>query len=278
MKLQRPVLAILFLLSTSLLLGQDVKEAARKERERQAALKQKSHVYTNADVATQRPPEDQKKSSDAATPAGGEQKILDNDGHDEKYWSEKFIAAKKRLAATEQEQVDLEARLKDYTFKLETQSNVYDREHLYIPLIEEAKQEREKNKKELEDAKTALDNLYTALRKSGGPRVWADSKLAEQAAPSPDHPDPEYFQKQLKKVDEEYEALERPYKAERFRLINRRNPDKTDNLNMKAENYGPGLDPGIATLDAKINELEEKRLQASAEVIRQARRARIEIQ
>lgn len=278
MRYRRLVITILFLFFTSLLLGQDVKEAARKERERQAALKQKARVYTNSDVATQRPPEDQKKSAETSTPAGGEQKILDNGGHDEKYWSDKFIAAKKRVAAAQQEQVDLEARLKDYFFKLETQSNVYDREHLYIPLIEEAKQAREKNKKELEDAKNALDNLYTALRKSDAPRAWADSKPAEQPSLAPDHPDQESFEKQLKKVDEEYEALERPYKNERFRLVYRRNPDKADSLDMKPENYGPGLDPGIATLDAKINELEEKRQQARAEVIRQARRAGVEIQ
>lgn len=284
-----PILVFFILAST--LMAQDLGEAARKERERQAAIKQKVRVYTNADIATSHPedkpstvasekPQKTKKSKQktaAESSTADNPAEVDQDGHDEKYWSEKFIAAKKRVSDLEKQQTELQDRIKDYSLKLQLQSDVYDREHLYIPLIEQAKQNLEKNKNEQADAKTALDDLYTALRKAGGPPSWADSKLAEQETP-PEHPDLEYFTKKLKELEDQYDEMERPYKVERFRLIHRREPEKNDSLNMRQENYGPGLDPSIATLDSKINELEKKRQAARERLILQARRAGVDIQ
>jgi hypothetical protein len=272
MKLKVLCFILCFFVFAAVLVAQDLKEAARKERERQAAIKNPSKVITNDDIATSKTSSKEESGAKTDQSPTTEEHVVDRDGHDERYWSGKFLAAKKRIADAEQQQTALEERIRDYSFKLLTRSDVYDREHLYPPLIELAKQDLEKNKKEQEDAKTALDDLYAALRNAGGPRAWAYSTLAEQKTP-PEHPDRQYYLDRLKQLDDEYDAQEQPYKAERFRLINRRSPDKDDKLDMKTQNYGLGLDPSVPTLNDKINELEQKHQQARADLIREARRA-----
>jgi hypothetical protein len=271
MKLKHIVLFIscLFCLATLLLAQEDLGEVARKERERQAAIKQKARVFTNQDVVTKRPPDQtQSPAAGAKIPATGEEPV-DSQGNGEKYWSQKFIAAKKKAADAEERQKDLETQIRDYNYRLLIQSDVYDREHLYMPLIDQAKKDLDKNKQEQEEAKAALDDLYTELGKSGAPREWADSTLATEDKP-PEHPTLEYYQEQLKKLDTEYEAMERSFKVQRFQLINRRMPTEEDSLDAKDQNYGLGSDPSLPQLDTKINEIEQKHKEARDELIRKA--------
>ena len=90
MKLKHILLIVscLFCLTTLLLAQEDLGEVARKERERQAALKQKARVFTNQDVVTKRPDQTQPPSAEASKSAS-EQEPVDSQGHGEKYWSEK---------------------------------------------------------------------------------------------------------------------------------------------------------------------------------------------
>lgn len=262
-----PLLCLLLLASWAL--AQDLGEAARKERERQAALKQKGRVYTNADIARSHPPETKQKEEPGSKKSAANDRRADLKGHDEQYWSEKFLAAKKRVADAEEKQAFIESRLKDYNYKLQNQTDVYDREHLYFALIQEAKEEQTKNSKELADAKAALDDLYREFRESGAPLAWAESTRAQQSTP-PERPSREYFLKRLQDIEDQYEARERSYKEERFRLMNRRQPTAQDILDAKEQNYALGLDPSIKTLDEKINEIEKKHQQARTELISQA--------
>lgn len=257
------------LLLASWALAQDLGEAARKERERQAALKQKGRVYTNADIASSHLPGTKQKEEPGSKKSTANDRRVDSKGHDEQYWSEKFLAAKKRVADAEEKQAFIESRLKDYNYKLQNQTDVYDREHLYFALIQEAKEEQIKNSKELADAKAALDDLYREFRESGAPLAWAESTRAQQSMPS-ERPTREYFLKRLQDLDDRYEDMERPYKEERFRLMNRRQPTAKDTLDAKEQNYALGLDPSIKTLDEKINEIEKKHQQARTELISQA--------
>ncbi|MFI5176582.1 MAG: hypothetical protein ACHQKY_17105 [Terriglobia bacterium] len=271
MKLRHAFLFIscLFCLATLVFAQEDLGEAARKERERQAAVKQKSRVFTNQDVVTRRPAEETPPPSAEVKKPASEEEPLDSAGHNEKYWSQKFIAAKKLVADAEQRQKDLEVQIRDYSYRLLNQTDVYDREHLYGPLIDQANKDLAKNKQDQEEAKAALDDLYKELGKSGAPREWADSTLATQEVP-PEHPTLEYYQKQLKKLDDEYQAMERSYKVQRFQLINRRLPTEQDSLDAKDQNYGLGADPSIPQLDAKINEIEQKHQEARDDLIRKA--------
>jgi hypothetical protein len=271
------LISCLFCLATLLLAQEDLGEVARKERERQAAIKQKSRVFTNQDVVTKRPPEPaQPPSVEPATPAT-EKGPVDSQGHGERYWSEKFIAAKKRVADAEQRQKDLESQLRDYNYRLLNQTDVYDREHLYMPLIDQAKKDLEKNKQEQEDAKAALDDLYTELGKSKAPRGWADSTLATHEVP-PENPTIEYYQEQLKKLDDEYEAKAQPLKVQRFQLINRRLPTDKDSLDAGNQNYGLGSDPSLPQLDARIKEIEQKHQEAREAFLQKASAAGFSLQ
>lgn len=262
-------ISCLFCLTTLLLAQEDLGEVARKERERQAAIKQKARLYTNQDVVTKHPPDKTQGPSAEAKKRGSEEEPVDSQGHDERYWSEKFIAARKKIADAEQTQKDLETQIRDYNYRLLNQTDVYDREHLYMPLIDQANKALDKNKQEQGEAKAALDDLYTELARSGAPAGWADSTLATEDKP-PEPPTLEYYQKQLKKLDDEYDAMERPYKIQRFQLINRRLPTEQDSLDAVNPSYGLGSDPSLPQLDVKINEIEEKHKEAREELIRKA--------
>jgi len=269
MKLRFLIAPLLLIACAATVVAQDLGEAARKERERQAAIKQKPKVYTNADVATFHPSEPSSPEKTAAKP---DEKVADHEGHDERYWSEKFLAARRRLSDAQEKESRLAGQIKDYSYRLLNQTDVYDREHLYPPLIQEHQQELDKNKQEIADAQAALDSLYDQLRKAGAPASWADSKLAE-TPPAPASPTREYYEEQLKRLDEKYDAMAHPYREERFRLINRHIPAKDEPLDVDTSSLGIGIDPSIPQLDAKIKEIEDSHQEARRNLILQAQRA-----
>lgn len=256
------------------IVAQDLGEVARKERERQAAMKQKAKVYTNAEVSTHHPPESAASERSALRT---DEKAADQSGHDERYWSEKFLAAKQRLADAQDKQTRLEQQIKDYSYRLLNQSDVYDREHLYPPLIDADQKALEANKREIAAAQAALDDLYDQLRKSGAPLTWADSTVGEQP-PVPEKPTREYYEELLKRLDDKYDAMARPYEEERFRLVNRRDPGKNESLAIDTGSLGRGADPSIPQLDAKVKEIEDSHQKARQDLILQARRAGFNIQ
>ncbi len=274
MKWRMILILILTIVGVSaLLMAQDLGEAARKERERQAKIKTPSRVITNTDISTTRPPEKSAPGTSVGAAASSTSgTVLDREGHDERYWSEQFLSARQKIADLEAQQQFLESRLKSYRDNLLIHSDVYDREHLYPPLIASGTEQLEKTKKDLADAQAALDNLTAQLARSGAPMRWADSTLAEQPI-SPEHPTRDFYLDQLKRLDDRYEELEQPYKVERFRLVNRRDPEKNDSLNVDISKLGLGMDPTLPELDAKIKELEEQHQQERADLIQKAQKA-----
>ena len=253
-------------------LAQDLSQAARTERERQAKIKNPPRVITNADVGAARLPVQSQSSAQTSAAKSSAGHPVDREGHDELYWSGKFLAAKQRISDLEDKQSFLESQIKSYHDNLLSRSDVYDREHLYPPLIEDDTKELDKTKQDITAARAALDDLYAQLRNSGAPAEWADSTLAEHPTP-PEHPTRQYFLDQLKQLDDRFDALEEPYRVERFRLVNRRNPNKGESLHIDTSKLGLGTDPSLPLLDAKIAALEQQRQRARSDVIEQARAA-----
>ncbi|MDD5541550.1 MAG: hypothetical protein PHX83_00070 [Acidobacteriia bacterium] len=274
MKARYYIVGLLLTILALPIAAQDLGEVARKERARQAAIQQKSKVYTNSDIATTRPAESVVTPKEAAPTAGA---ILDREGHDERYWSEKFLAAKQKLSDALATKTRLEQEIKDYSYRLLNQTDVYDREHLYGPLIYEHQQALDKNKKDIAAAQAELDDLYVQLRQAGAPASWADSRLAEQP-PAPEQPTREYYAELLKHLDAKYDAMARPYLEERFRLINRRAPAAGEPLAIDTGKLGLGIDPSIPQLDAQIKEVEDAHQKAREELLLQARRAGFNLQ
>ncbi len=269
MKLRRILPIAILLCMIAPLRAQDLAAAARKERERQAQVKNPPRVITNSDLTSGRPVGVVSSNAPAASKSAGADHRVDRNGHDELYWSEKFVAARQRIAQLKEKQAFLESQLKEYRSNLLSRSDVYDREHLYPPLIDADSKELDKTKKELAEAQSALDDLYQQLRESGAPAEWADSTLAEKNTP-PEHPTREYFVDQLKQLDDYYESLEKPYRVERFRLVKRRDPNQNESLHIDTSKLGLGADPSLPQLDQKIQELEQQHQQARADLIQQA--------
>jgi hypothetical protein len=265
------------LIVPGLLAAQDLGEAAKKELARQAAVKNPAKVITNDDLGVKGSPSPTPSSPKEESPSATVHEILDKLGHNERYWSERFLAARKRITDAEQKLEMLETRIKEYNDRLLTRSDVYDREHLYPGLIALSTKDLEDTKKELADAKLALEALRRSLRDSGGPAEWADSQVAAQPE-MPEHPTSEDYLKQLKAVDDQYEEMARPYKMERFQLVNRRAPTKDESLQIDISRLGLGADPSLPSLDEKIGEIETKHQQARNEIISQARRNGFNIQ
>jgi hypothetical protein len=260
-----------------LLAAQDLGEAARKERARQAAVKNPAKVITNDVLGVKSSPLPTPSSPKGESPSATVHEILDKLGHNERYWSERFLIVRKRVTDAEQKLEMLETRIKEYNDRLLMRSDVYDREHLYPELIASSTKDQQDTKKELVDAKLAVEALRRLLRDSGGPAEWADSQVAAQPE-MPEHPTREDYLKRLKAIDDQYEEMARPYKVERFQLVNRRAPSKDDSLQIDISRLGLGADPSLPSLDDKIGEIEKKHQQARSEIISQAQRNGINIQ
>ena len=176
-------------------------------------------------------------------------------------------------AKTQQE--TLQAKLNDLNLKLMRQADVYDREHLYGPLIAQTRQEMDRNKSEITAAEAKLEELREDLRKSGKPASWENSQLAlrpiseGKKSDVPKVKDQKYWQDQLSLLDKRYSALTAPLENERFQLVNRR-PPKEGEANSSAPGSGMGLPRRVIEIDIQLKELNQKHQQEKNALIDQA--------
>jgi hypothetical protein len=260
-------------------LCQSLADLAKKEREKQGKSKK---VYTNDDlnkyenlrssVPATPSPQPSDTTSKSAKPA-----LTGPDDSSERAWSKRFIEAKARVQESKTNAEALQTKLNDLNMKLLRQSDVFDRENVYAPLIAQAKQQIEANKTEAVAAQQALEDLRDELRKSGNPASWENSEAALKPDPKeakPEEPkikDQKYWQEKLAVIDKRYNAMITPLETERFQLVNRRNLKEGETPTAPGA-LGMGAPPRVLDIEIQIKELNQKRDQEKHEVINQATR------
>ena len=257
---------------------QSLADLAKKEREKQQAKPRK--VYTNDDLTKY----EDLRSSTPGTPAAqpsdstgtsAKTAISEPDDSSERAWSKRFIEAKARVQNSKAKAEALQTKLNDLNLKLLRQSDVYDRENVYGPLIAQAKQQFEENKAEAAAAQQGLEDLREELRKSGNPVSWENSEAALKPDPKetkPEEPkikDQKYWQEKLSALDKRYNAMITPLETERFQLVNRRSLKEGETPTATGA-LGMGAPPRVLDIDIQIKELNQKREQEKQELINQA--------
>ena len=268
--------------------SQGLADLARQEKEKREKQKTSTKVYTNEDLDKYGP----RSSSEAKYPPSvgettqvkpntpsksnqTETKGEPDDQSTEKYWSKRFIEAKAKLQAAKSRQEALQAKLNDYNLRLLRQSDVYDREHLYMPLIAQTQDEIAKNKSEIAAAESELETLREELRKSGNPASWEDSQLALQPvsvtnkSQAPQVKDQKFWQEQLSQIDKRYDELIAPLNEERFQLLNRRTPREGE-ANPAVSSTASGLPPQAVDIEIQIKELNQRRQQEKDKLVQEA--------
>jgi len=263
--------------------AQSLADVARQERTKRQNKKEPSKVFTNDDLRqyenSQESPS-QVSPPESSTPAARSESLGSNDA-EERAWSKRFINAKAKLQEAKNQGEALTVRLNDLNLKLmranagASQSEVFDREHLYLPLIAQTKEKIEQNKTDIATAERELEDLRDELRKSGQPASWADSQLALQPqsgaakTEAAKVKDQKYWQEQLALIDKRYQALTAPLEEERFQLINRRPAAEGESTSPTGQ-LGMGLPPRVIDIDVQIKELNKKRDQEKAALVDQA--------
>jgi hypothetical protein len=276
------ILCLLILNNSLLSRAQSLADLAKSEREKREKQKLPSKTYTNEDlgkyeIESHIPPAADAPAAQPDSPRSAKSKSEPGSSKDEeeRVWSKRFIEAKTKLQEAKSRQESLQAKLNDLNLKLMRQADVYDREHLYGPLIAQTREELEKNRNEISAAESTLEELREELRKSGRPISWENSQLALQPisesknADAPKLRDQKYWQDQLTALDKRFGALRAPLENERFQLIYRR-PPKEGEANSPAIGSGMGLPPRVIDIDVQLTELNQKHQQEKNALIDQA--------
>ena len=259
-------------------LCQSLADLAKKEREKQQGKSKK--VYTNDDLNKYENLQSSVPATPTAQPSDTTSKsaksaLTGPDDSSERAWSKRFIEAKARVQESKTNAEALQTKLNDLNMKLLRQSDVFDRENVYAPLIAQAKQQIEANKTEAVAAQQALEDLRDELRKSGNPASWENSEAALKPDPKeakPEEPkikDQKYWQEKLAVIDKRYNAMITPLETERFQLVNRRNLKEGETPTAPGA-LGMGAPPRVLDIEIQIKELNQKREQEKHEVINQA--------
>ena len=284
----KTIFALFLVLITSLVClpsyAQSLADLARQEKEKREKQKADAKVFTNADlekygpsIPTEQNPgtpgsEEVTSTTTTSRPSGPETSEMSSQ---ERMWSKRFIEAKAKLQTAKDQQTMLQAKLNDFNLRLMQQSDVYDREHLYAPLISQTQEQLAKCKEEVATAEKALEDLREELRKSGKPVAWQDSLLALKSeeqpskSQSPQTRDQKYWQEQLASIDKRYDELIAPLNIERFQLVNRRILREGETA-PAVNTPGMGLPPRVIDIDIQIKELNQKRLQEKNALVENA--------
>lgn len=272
---------LLSLLSGALGLCQSLADLAKKEREKQQGKARK--VYTNDDLTKYEGLRPTTPANPAAEPsesvgASAKAALPGPDENSERAWSKRFVEAKARVQESKTQADALQTKLNDLNMKLLRQSDVFDRENVYGPLIAQAKQQIEENKAETAAAQQELADLREELRKSGNPASWENSEAALKPDPKEAKPEAEpkvkdqkYWQEKLSAIDKRYSALITPLETERFQLVHRRSLKEGETPTATGP-LGMGAPPRVLDIDIQIKDLNQKREQEKQELVSRALR------
>jgi DNA repair exonuclease SbcCD ATPase subunit len=167
------LLGLLCLLSVDCF-GQSIADAARKERERQKQTQsQTKTVIVERGVAT---------TTSAGTAATAETPALpvltpggfkDNNGHDEKFWRDRFLQARNDVKRAEARVQLLENKLKDFNTTYLNRTDIYNRENVVGKEIGDTQKQLDEAHKEADQANQKITDLEDELHRAGGPPGWA---------------------------------------------------------------------------------------------------------
>ena len=145
-------------------------DAARRERARQKAV-HSSVTFTGVAATTS-----------VTTPSGVSSVpapvvkpfvMTDNNGHDEKYWRERFDKARADLKGAEDHVQLLDNQVKGLNTALLTRSDIYNKENTLGPEISDGQKQLDDARSQVEQARQKITDLEDELHRAGGPAGWA---------------------------------------------------------------------------------------------------------
>jgi len=170
--MMRSIILIVLLTIPIFASAQSLADAARKERERQKQLK--SVIVVNQGVTTT---SSAGTSGTAAAPPKQPPvvayEVKDNNGHNEKYWRERFQKARDDAKRAQDRVQLLDTKLRELNTALLTRSDIYNREYRLGPEIQDAQKQLDDARKAAEDATQKISDLEDELHKAGGPPGWS---------------------------------------------------------------------------------------------------------
>ena len=145
-------------------------DAARRERARQKAV-HSSVTFTG--VAATTPVTTPSGVSSVPAPVVKPFVMTDNNGHDEKYWRERFDKARADLKSAEDHVQLLDNQVKGLNTAFLTRNDIYDKENTLGPEISDGQKQLEDARNPVEQVKQKISDLEDELHRAGGPAGWA---------------------------------------------------------------------------------------------------------
>ena len=154
--------------------GQSLADVARKERERQKQTEpQKKTVIVETGVATTTPAGTSAAAETAPLPVLTPGGFKDNNGHDEKYWRERFQQARNDATRAEARVQLLDNKLKELNTQYLNRTDIYNRENVVGKKIGDTQKQLDDAHKEADQANQKITYLEDELHRAGGPPGWA---------------------------------------------------------------------------------------------------------
>lgn len=145
-------------------------DAARREGARQKAV-QSSVTYTG--VASTTAVTTPSAVSSVPAPVLRPFVMTDNNGHDEKYWRERFDKAREDLKSAEDRLQLLDNKVTGLNTAFLTRSDITNKENTLGPEISDGQKQLEDARNPVAQAKPRISDLEGELHKAGGPAGWA---------------------------------------------------------------------------------------------------------
>jgi len=159
--------------------AQSLADAARQERERQktvhSAIVISNETLKKEGITAETTAE---TSGTATTPSKTEaakkdEGPTDNEGHNEKYWREKFAAARQDLKRAQDAATLLQLQLNNLNTEFLRQGDMYNKENRLGPQITDTQKQLDDAQKQVKASEQKISDLEDDLRKAGGPPGWA---------------------------------------------------------------------------------------------------------
>jgi hypothetical protein len=145
-----------------------VADAARRERARQKEV-HSSVTFTGVAATTA-------VTTSSAVSSVPEVKpfvLTDNNGHDEKYWRERFDKARAELKSAEDRVQLIDNQVKGLNTAFLNRSDIYNKENTLGPEISDGQKQLEDARNQVEQARQKISELEDELHRANGPAGWA---------------------------------------------------------------------------------------------------------
>jgi len=154
--------------------GQSLADIARKERERQKQTQpQTKAVIVESGVAATTTAGTSGTAETAPLPVLTPGGLKDNNGHDEKYWRERFQQARNDAKRAEARVQLLDTKLKELNTQYLNRTDIYNRENVVGKEIGDTQKQLDDAHKEADQANQKITGLEDELHRAGGPPGWA---------------------------------------------------------------------------------------------------------